>query len=174
MSDYEIDHEIVRAHAEKRLEPRIKLWRRRRWLLVLIVGFVLFTMFVHGPYSLYGVLLERMGLLYWDSQLSTFVSKTLIDPMLWAAALWIAWGLFIPMYAVSLFLAFGREGAIQREINREMELEKMRLQLQLARIRRGDTEFDEEKPKHVASLSDDGEILFEEKPTWRNTSRRQR
>jgi hypothetical protein len=58
-------------------------------------------------------------------------------------------------------------------MQREMELEKMRLELELARMNGAD-DLDRrpEKPKRVARLADDGEMLLEDEAVRRNTNHR--
>ncbi len=169
MSDFEIDHEVLRARAEKRLQPQVRLWWRRRLLYAMVLGFVLYTIFVSGPYSVYVQLLVRLRLGVWRDY--DFVQTGSTDFIAIAAAIWVLWGLLIPVYALSVILAYGRERAIQREMNREMELETLRLQLELARARGLSSEPDElEKPKRAVSLADDGELHFEETPARRRST----
>ncbi len=82
-----------------------------------------------------------------------------------------AWFALIVVHVIITWMAFGRERMIQREVNREMELEKMRLQIELTRARGLDSEPDElEKPKRGVSLTDDGELHFEETPARRRST----
>jgi hypothetical protein len=77
------------------------------------------------------------------------------------ALLSLIWFVLVILHIINIWAAFGRERVIQHEMDREMELEKLRLQLALGEVHRPDVPDDErEKPKRVAGLSDDGELVL--------------
>ncbi len=80
------------------------------------------------------------------------------------------WLLLLIFHGLTVWMAFARERTVQREIERELELEKMRLQLELARLNKSDVmDSEQEKPKRVTGLSDDGELVLEDQPLRRRT-----
>ena len=182
MSDNLIDHETVRARVEKRLEPRLKLLRRRAWLIAH------FVIFLAGMLIIYSTEFGK-SIFYWSSSYTIPASRFLdadgkpfeiAAQTVWTSQpypatnlLTVLWFLAIVIYALNLWSAFSRERAIQREVDREMELEKMRMQLELGGAGRASgNEPDAEKPKRVARLSDDGELLYEQESARRGKNHR--
>ena len=94
------------------------------------------------------------------------------------------WLIALVYYALNLWADFRREGFIQREMNKEAELERLRLSIVLARF--GESVDDplsqtlqrkSEKPKRTLSLSDDGELIandeLPDKPLRQNLNHRE-
>jgi hypothetical protein len=174
MADQYLDHESVRARVEQRLAPRMRLLRRRFWLFAHIVIFIttMLTIYSGGNHA--------NSPLYFLADTYTIPASSFLGPTgetiniaaqtfeSWqpyplVTFLSLVWFIVLILHIVNIWAAFGRERLIQREMDREMELEKMRLQLALAGAnQRNIPDTDLEKPKRVASLSDDGELIFDD------------
>jgi hypothetical protein len=166
-----IDYEAVRDQVQRRLAPRIRLLRRRWWLFAHIAIFLIIMAFVHVN--------DHTGSLFYYSTSGTVAAQSFPGPngsttipeytyTNWqpyplATAISAIWFIVLILHVLNIWIAFGRERLIQREMDREIELERMRLQLELAHVTgssAGDNEV--EKPKRLVRLSDDGELLHEE------------
>jgi hypothetical protein len=184
MSDRYLDHESIRARVEKRLAPRIRLLRRRFWLFAHIVIFVVTMLVIYSGGN------HANSPLYFLADTHTIPARVFPSPdgapinfpaqtfEVWqpyplVTFLSLVWFVVVVLHIVNIWAAFSRERVIQREMDREMELEKMRLQLALANASEQNApNAEREKPKRGASLADDGELVFEEEIVQRNAPRR--
>ena len=154
------DYEQIRARTERRLSPMLKLHRRRTRLAV---QFVIFCSF-----------LLLNGLLYLSLQ-DHSLAMAFLDEYRWYMifmVIWPVWLLALIIIAINLGLAFRREGFIQREMSREIDLERLRLLREPSQA----DQFSE-KPKRMVSLSDDGELIendeLPDEPLRRNMNHRE-
>ncbi len=163
MANESTDYEQIRQRVEKRLEPRLKLRRRRTWFFVHIVVFVVVTAVLYSDpahnTALYQSIIETYDTFTWTRYEP--YSLAILASVLWFVAL-IAQGLLT-------WGAFQREKFIQREVDREMaqEIEKLRLQIELAKASGYVDEtgaYSAEKAKRTVRLSDDGELIEEAAP----------
>jgi len=184
MADQYLDHESVRARVEQRLAPRIRLLRRRFWLFAHIVIFIATILAIYSGGN------HENSPLYFLADTYTMPARSFSGPtgdVINIAAqtfeswqpyplvtfLSLVWFIVLILHIVNIWAAFGRERLIQREMDREMELEKMRLQLALAGVNGRDIpDVELEKPKRVANLSDDGELVFEDQSARGKTTHR--
>ncbi len=182
MSPDPIDYEAVRARVEKRLEPRMRLLRRRAWLFAHILIFVAVMLLIYNT--------GHDGSLFFFSTSHSVPENSFTDiatgapviipgytylewqPYALVSLLSFGWLLLVILHALNVWMAFGRERVIQREMDREMELEKMRLQLELAQAgSAGAIDGESEKPKRGTVLADDGELSFENETVRRDMNR---
>ncbi len=164
MSDDPIDYERVRARTEKRLAPLLALRKRRMWLYIHIVAFVV----LNGiEYSLF------WSPLFFDSVSTThefsgntytFVAHSPYPLVILMSAIWLV---ALIGFAINVTTAFRREGFIQREMKDDLELERLRMMASLARGGSGVPDYIDppemgEKFKRNLLLGDDGELIAEE------------
>jgi hypothetical protein len=173
MSSNHIDYEAVRDQVERRLAPRIRLLRRRWWLFAHIAIFLTIMAFIHVN--------DHTGSLFYYSTSGTVATQSFPDPgggtpitipeytyINWqpyplVSFISAIWFIVLILHVLNIWMAFGRERLIQREMDREIELERMRLQLELAHATGMPADdHTSEKPKRLVRLSDDGELLHEE------------
>ena len=162
MSDH-VDYEKIRNRILTRRAPyrptRKKLERFIIYLIVFLIGHS--SIFGIGSYDnpVIGVTQH-------------YAQSTLIDYNMYANIKIIRYplvlgvyylaGLFLFLYIVSALWACLEELSIQREIRKEADLERMRLEIMWRRERRRDAlGTPAEKPKRSVTLSDDGELLYD-------------
>ena len=170
MSDHLTDYQRVRAHVEARLAPMLRLHRQRMWLFVHIFTFLILNVVLWGWTDGPGYYTYQAQ--YIDGYNSvtntpTFNYYTAHAQQGLALLFSIIWFLLLVFHGFSLWSAFRRERLIQRQIDHELELERLRLMTQLSqRPETHDTAngaFDnQEKPKRRMALGDDGELIADD------------
>ncbi len=163
ISDQPLDYERIRATVEKRLEPQRRL--RQHWLW-LILNFILWFILNLVLYSLQSPLLgfakDILATTY--DETGKVLSSQVLGTMWQAYPLTIAftalWFFILVVMGINLFAAGRHERRVQQAITHEVELEKMRLQLELERLRQ--STGDVEKAKRTLKLSDDGELVYDD------------
>jgi len=152
-----IDYQRVRAHTEQRLSPMLKLHRRRTLFVIYIALGCLFLL-------LNWLVDERLSNQFSSATVQNWYAIIMIGSMFWLSS--------VIIIAIGLALAFRREGFIQHEMSREIDLERLHL------LRAGgQVEQFSEKPKRTVSLSDNGELIatdeLPDKPLRQNINRRE-
>lgn len=182
MSYDSIDYQRIRARTEQRIMPLLRLYRRRIWLFGHIVAFLLLNWFMYSsPWNATFFSTEETSYVNFDGTSGTFTRHFPYSALLLISVIWL---IALVYYALNLWADFRREGFIQREMNKEAELERLRLSIVLARF--GESVDDplsqtlqrkSEKPKRTVSLSDDGELIANDElpdtPLRRNTNHRE-
>jgi len=157
MSYDSIDYQRIRARTERRLSPMLKLHRRRTLFVVYIVLGCLFLL-------LNGLIYETLSKQFSPETVQNWYAAVMIGSMLWLTS--------VIIIAIGLALAFRREGFIQREMSREIDLERLRLLREPSQA-----EWNSEKPKRAVSLADDGELIASDElpdtPLRRNMNHRE-
>src|SRR5262249_3628747 len=80
------------------------------------------------------------------------------------------WPVLLIFYMLTYLTASRRERIIERAMERELDLEKMRLQVELAQAQNDMGIDTHEKLKRTVSLSDDGELVFDEDSSAQSNS----
>ncbi|MHB8628965.1 MAG: hypothetical protein ACYDBJ_19655 [Aggregatilineales bacterium] len=160
--DDRIDPQELRARVLRRIEPQLRLQRQKAILIVHIVLFIATLIFVmSGPQQ--GPFWLSIQSSYTDpSGVIRFYPEYQIAPLV--SALGLLWYGLLMVHAGWVFLNHARERLIRREVEREYELEKMRLQVELIRANRSSPPdpYSEEKRKRSLRLADDGELAASE------------
>ena len=156
--DDRIDPEQLRAHVIRKLAPQLRLQRQR---VVLFLHFALFIAVLvvvnSGP--------QTLPFLYQGTP-ETFTgptgfTSTYTDWQMlpFVTALGLLWFGLLVLHAGWVLLNHERERLIRHEMEREYELEKMRLQVDLIRANRSTSDPPSEaKRKRSFHLTDDGEL----------------
>lgn len=86
---------------------------------------------------------------------------TIAEPYPFMTFIVTVWFFILLAHLIHVWSAYRHERAIQREMEREsaLELERLRLEVELARSKRG---YEPEKSKRGVQLTDDGELYTEE------------
>src|SRR5258708_7713821 len=135
MMDDAIKHDYIRAKTEQRMMPMVRLRRRQFWLLTFAGMFIFLTFFTNAL---------RGNEIY-----------NVVMPFFWIC---FALGM---IQTIRFIFDFQHEVALQNEMKREMELERLRLLHDLAFTKQGVQVS--EKLKNTLSLSDDGELIANDK-----------
>jgi len=157
------DYQRIRAYAEERLKPMLRLRRQRTiWFIHMLIFMV--TNFLIYATADSPLLFNIQDHQYTDNGAqgwfwtSTPYPLTIIVSLIWFV------GLIIHLFSVTV--AFRDESAIQREMSKATEFEKLRLSIELARLGRTvdepllqTSQWKNEKPKRTVSLTDDGELV---------------
>jgi len=131
MIDDSIKHDYIRAKTEQRMMPMMRLRQRQFWLVLFAFVFIIASFFIN---------VLRGTEIY-----------NVVMPLFW---LCFALGM---IQTVRFMFDFQREHALQKEMKREMELERLRLLHDLAYPEQ--VKMATEKLKNTVSLSDDGELI---------------
>jgi hypothetical protein len=177
------DYDDIRRRAEKRLEPLKRLWRLRLWFFLnvgLAFGAIALINSSRDSSIFWQVTTETGSYVNEITRQTESYSFTTYEIYPLVIFIQIVWFFLLIAHAMHIWSAYRHERAIQREVEREtaLELERLRLQVELARYgQRGDL-YDadsdpdaQEKVKRTVRLSDDGELLSAESP---QTARRRR
>ncbi len=149
MIDDSIKHDYIRAKTEQRMMPMIRLRRQQFWLVLFAFVFIIATFFTNA--------------------LRGTETYNVVMPLFW---LCFALGM---IQTVRFMFDFQREHALQKEMKREMELERLRLLHDLAYPEQ--VKMATEKLKNTVSLTDDGELIandeLPDKPLRQNMNHRE-
>jgi len=149
MIDDSIKHDYIRAKTEQRMMPMMRLRQRQFWLVLFAFVFIIASFFIN---------VLRGTEIY-----------NVVMPLFW---LCFALGM---IQTVRFMFDFQREHALQKEMKREMELERLRLLHDLAYPEQ--VKMATEKLKNTVSLTDDGELIandeLPDKPLRRNMNQRE-
>ena len=149
MIDDSIKHDYIRAKTEQRMMPMMRLRRQQFWLVLFAFVFIIAIFFV--------------------SALRGTEIYNVIMPLFWIC---FALGM---IQTVRFIFDFQREHALQKEMKREMELERLRLLHDLAYPEQ--VKMASEKLKNTVSLNDDGELIandeLPDKPLRQNINQRE-
>jgi len=175
------DYHRIRAYAEERLKPMLRLQRQRALLFFNVLMFLVVNALVYS---------QSDNPIFWNIQQRQFSdyngviqTYTTVTPYNSVIAASLIWFVLLIIHAFSVTVAFRHEGAIQRQMNKEAELEKLYLSIELARL--GGTaeplsqtsQRVSEKLKRTVSLTDDGELIandeLPDKPLRRNMNQRE-
>jgi len=166
MSENLIDHQAVRARVEQQLAPRFRLLRKRMWLLAHIGLFIMAGIILHSPYGnpifFQSIVHDIPGGSYppfpgtTDPIVIPPSQYTEYVPHFLTSVVAVIRAFLLILHILMYWTAWRRERIIETAMSRELELEKMRLQIELARLN-GETP-EGEKRKRSLSLSDDGEL----------------
>ncbi len=173
------DYDTLRARVEKRLAPMNKLRRLRLWLFLNLGMFIGFMVLQSSSpdNSIFVKVIQNSG---------TWFNPTTGQTETWTGTgyqtyplvifISVVWFFLIIAHAIHIWSANRHERAIQREMEREtnLELERLRLQVEMMRSERlthADEAYTTEKAKRALQLGDDGELLPEDKPRAARRSR---
>ena len=149
MIDDSIKHDYIRAKTEQRMMPMMRLRQRQFWLVLFAFVFIIASFFIN---------VLRGTEIY-----------NVVMPLFW---LCFALGM---IQTVRFMFDFQREHALQKEMKREMELERLRLLHDLAYPEQ--VKMATEKLKNTVSLTDDGELIandeLPDKPLRHNMNQRE-
>jgi len=149
MIDDSIKHDYIRAKTEQRMMPMMRLRQRQFWLVLFAFVFIIASFFIN---------VLRGTEIY-----------NVVMPLFW---LCFALGM---IQTVRFMFDFQREHALQKEMKREMELERLRLLHDLAYPEQ--VKMATEKLKNTVLLTDDGELIandeLPDKPLRRNMNQRE-
>ncbi len=168
MYDDLIDHDRVRARVEKRLEPRLSLMRQRNWLLLHIVVFVALALLFATSQSnawLYAATIHDVPSYNMTDPMTQQVvvmqgfTYTTYEPYLLVSLMTLIWPIVLLFHLLRYWSRSRRERIIEKEMGRELELETIRLQIELERARQG---ISAEKVKRDYGFGDDVEIVDDE------------
>ena len=182
MSYDSIDYQRIRARTEQRIMPLLRLQRRRTWLLFHTAFFVMLNLVIYSVETPVTFVREDMVISYTDSGATAMIHST--HPYIAIILLSLMWMFLLIANFMVVSMAIRRENVIQREMNKEAELERLRLSIVLARF--GESVDDplsqtlqrkSEKPKRTVSLTDDGELIandeLPDKPLRQNMNHRE-
>ncbi len=172
--DDRIDPEQLRAHVIKKLEPQLRLQRQKLVFLLNIALFATFEIliYVNQPQSPFWL---RSTHAYTDfNGVPATYTDYQVAPLV--TTLGLLWFGLLVVHAGWVFLNHARERLIRREVEREYELEKMRLQVELIRANRSSPpdSYTEEKRKRSLHLADDGELAASEDVNTADVQQRSR
>ena len=159
--DDRIDPEQLRAHVIRKLRPQLRLQRQRIVLFLNVILFVTIQVLLNtGPRSAPFYIAVPESFTDLAGHVDTFTDWQMSTAV---AALGLLWFGLLVVYAGWVLFNHQRERLIRQEIEREYELEKMRLQVELIRANRSapDPQSDA-KRKRSFHLTDDGELPTEE------------
>ena len=180
MNDEPSDYQRIRAYAEERLKPMLRLQRQRSMWFVHMLTFMVINFLVYATADspvLFNIQDHHFTVngaqeWFWTS---TPYPLTVIVSLVWFVVLIV--------HLLNVTVAFRNEGAIQREMNKATELENLHLSIELARLRGSAEPLSQtsqrksEKPKRTVTLSDDGELIandeLPDKPLRRNMNQRE-
>lgn len=171
MSTNSPDYETIRQRVEKRLEPQKKLRRMWLWFFAnvgLFVGY-LALLSADPNNSIFVKVIKETGT-YFDPATNKTETLTYTSYQTYPLVVLISvvWFFLLLAHFIQVISAYRHERRIQREVEREMnlEMERLRLQVELLKHGRGDAVDDDlyaaEKAKRTIQLSDDGELITEE------------
>ncbi len=154
-----LDQDEIRARVQRQLAPQLRMRRQR---LLAFAHFVTFVI-VNAVFYSYGALVfdvEQTLHPTYDPVLNGFMVPAV--PVVFIISLF--WLALLVVHIISFFARSGRERLIARATNHELELEKLRLQADIARHSDA-SDASTEKVKRKARLSDDGELIYEDEAT---------
>ncbi len=155
-SDRPLDYDELRARALKRIAPQMHVRRLRLLFLLNVFAFVVVNLL---GFSVSGSpFLEMLQRTAQDFNGTSF-TYTYPQPYPLAIAFAAGWFIFLIGQFLWVQMVAGREKLVPREMEREIELERKRLDLELLRAHAGPAGDEPEKAKRMIRLSDDGELL---------------
>lgn len=171
------DHDRVRARVEKRLEPRLSLMRQRNWLLIhialVIVFLFLFATSQTNPW-LYASISHDVPAYNMIDPMTQQVmviqgyTYTTYEPYLLVSLIALLWPVLLLTHLLRHWGRSRRERLIEKEMGSEREMEMIRLQIELERVRQG---IPVEKSKRDYGLADNIEIIEDDDSSRYNANR---